>query len=116
MKKYLYGGYNAIHWTEEIFVHKQTEKYGDIIEIIEIKMYHVPISEKNKEGISYSLVCIWNGERIIGFDNCEKHEKDTNFHHKHIRNKIIPYAYVDRWKLLQDFNEDVEKMRKGMFQ
>ena len=88
MEKYLYMGSHTIHGTEEIFVHKQTEKDGDVIEIIEIKIYRVPVSDRNKEGVSYSLVYIRNEQRIIGFDNCEGHEKDGNTHHKHITTTI----------------------------
>ena len=112
MEKYLYKAYNTIYESEEIFVHKQTE--GN--DIIEIKMYRVPISEKNREGISYSLVFVRNEERVVGYDNCEKHEKDGNAHHKHIKDKIVPYVFTDEWKLLQDFNKDVEKTKRELTQ
>lgn len=113
MEKYLYKVYNAIYWTEEIFVHKETNENGIIIDM---KIYRVPISNKNKEGISYSLVYIKDEQRIVGFDDCEGHEKNENRHHKHINGKIIPYEFVDEWKLLSDFNEEVEKVKRGLLQ
>ncbi len=144
MKKYLYGGHHTIYGTEEIFAHKETDENGVIIDV---KIYRVPISNKNKEGISYSLVYIaeaiyfrtfvspqldsertfisseiWfvhyikDEQRIVGFDDCEGHEKNGNRHHKHIIGKIIPYEFVDEWKLLSDFNEEVEKVKRGLLQ
>lgn len=109
MKKYLYKVSNTQYKAEEIFTHKHVEENEDIIEI---KILRVPISDKNKEGISYSLVYIRKGERIIGFDNFEGHEKDGNCHHKHIKDRIVPYEFVDEWKLIGDFNAEVEKIKK----
>ena len=109
MEKYLYKAYNTLHGSEEIFVHKQGEENGDIIEI---RIFRVPISDKNKEGISYSLVYIRNKERIIGFDNFEGHEKEGKRHHKHVKGQIIAYEFVDIWKVINDFNNEVEKIKK----
>ncbi len=91
---------------EEIFTHKHVEENGDIVEM---RILRVPPSEKNKEGICYSLVYIRNGERIVGFDNFEGHEIEGNIHHKHIQGKIVPYIFVDEWKLIEDFNEEVKR-------
>lgn len=113
MEKYLYKGYNTIYGSEEILVHKETEENGVIIEI---RIFRVPISDKNKEGVSYSLVYIRNGERLMGFDNFEGHEKDGKRHHKHVREQIIAYNFVDIWKLINDFNEEVEKVRRGIIE
>lgn len=96
---------------EEIFVHKHIEENGDIIEM---RIFRVPITEKNKEGVSYSLVYIHNGERMIGFDNFEGHETEGNNHHKHIRGRIIPYDFVDEWRLISDFDEEVERVRRSV--
>lgn len=113
MKKYLYKGYNTIYGSREVLVHKQIEENGDIIQI---RIFSVPCSEKNREGVSYTLVYIRNGERLMGFDNFEGHEKDGKRHHKHIREQIIAYTFVDIWRLINDFNEEVEKIRKGVIQ
>lgn len=112
MENYLYKGYHTIYGSEEVLVHKQTEQNGDIIEI---RIYNVPISEKNKEGISYSLVYVRGTERIVGFDNFEGHEKEGMRHHQHKGNKIILYQFTDIWSLVNDFNREVEKIKKGEY-
>lgn len=98
---------------EEIFYHKQIE---DNTDIIEMRIWKVPKSKEYPEGIRYSLVYIRHGKRLVGYDNFGGHSKDGNFHHKHIKNKIIHYDFKDEWKLIEDFNEDVEKIRKGAIQ
>ena len=113
MKKYLYGGYNTLHGSEEVLVHKQAEENGDIIEI---RIFRVPISEKNKDGVSYSLVYVRNGERLMGFDNFEGHEKEGKRHHKHIREETSAYEFIDIWQLINEFNKEVEKIRRGIIQ
>ncbi len=67
--------------------------------------------EINSSGISK---CIKDSKRLIGFDNFEGHKKEENSHHKHIKENIIPYTFVDEWKLIGDFNEEVEKIKKGI--
>lgn len=81
-----------------------------------MKIIRVPKSDKNPEGISYSLVYIRNGKRLLGYDNFEGHEKEGNIHHKHIKDRIIPYEFRDEWKLIEDFNNDVEKIKSGVIQ
>ena len=95
---------------EEVFNHKHLDEDGDITEI---RIFKVKRSANNHEGISYSLVFIRKGERLLGYDNFEGHKKEGNMHHKHVRNRIIPYDFVDEWKLVEDFNEDVEKIKRG---
>lgn len=98
---------------EEIFSHKHVEENGNIIEM---RILKVDSTQKNKEGICYSLVYIHNGERIVGFDNFEGHEMQGNNHHKHIKGKISSYDFVDEWKLIEDFNNEVEKIKRGIVQ
>ncbi len=98
---------------EEIFRHKHIEENGDIIEI---KIIKVPISTQNLEGISYSLVYIRDGKRILGYDNFEGHKKEGSSHHKHINQQVIPNTFIDEWKLIEDFNEDIEKIKQGTIQ
>ena len=92
-----------------IFEHKETAANGDIVEI---HIFEVPKSEKQPEGVSYTMACIRKGERIVGYDNFEGHLFEGSSHHKHILGRILPYAYVDYWKAIGDFYTDVEKERK----
>ena len=94
---------------EIIFHHKCIEDNGDIVEI---KMFKVPKSEKQPEGISYSMVYICNGIRAIGYDNFEGHSEKGSSHHKHTFGKTVPYAFFDEWKAVEDFYLDVEKARQ----
>ena len=98
---------------EEILTHKYTENNGDIIEI---KILKVKKSKQTPEGISYSLVYIRDGKRLIGYDNSKGHIFEGKTHHKHIKNRIIPYDYIDEWKLIEDFNEDIEQINRGTIQ
>ncbi len=74
-------------------------------------VYKVSKSEQNPDGISYSFVFIRDGERLIGYDNFEGHG-EIGRHHKHIKDRIIKYEFVDEWKIFEDFNEDIEKIKK----
>ena len=88
---------------KEVYIYNEELENGDILDI---KMYAIERSKDNPEGLHYSLVCIRNGKRIIGYDNHQKHG-----HHKHIGNKTIPYDFEDEWQLLSDFMKDVEKLK-----
>ncbi len=96
---------------EEIFLHKEVKETGDIIEL---RIFRVPCTEDNPEGISYSCVYIHNGIRLIGYDNFEGHKKEGMRHHKHIKGRMSLYEFVDEWKLIADFNDDVEKIKQGV--
>ena len=89
---------------ELIFEHKHRHKNY----IVEIKIYKVPKDKWHPEGFHYSLVLIKDGKRILGYDNYER-----KGHHIHRYNKELPYEFVDEWKLIGDFNKDVEKITKG---
>lgn len=113
MKKsenYKYGACNTKG--EEFLVYKFTEENGDIVEA---RITKVPISVRFPEGIKYSCVYIRNGKRLIGYDNSEGDQQGPN-HHKHIKDRIAGYEFVDVWKLLEDFNEDIEKIKRGTIQ
>lgn len=92
-------------YTEE-FRHKHKEPNGDIIEM---KFLEVPKSDSNPEGTSYSFVYIRKGKRLVGYDNFEGHG-----HHRHVKDRIEPYDFVDKWELIEDFMEDVNKIRQGV--
>ena len=68
-------------------------------------------SEKQPEGVSYTMVYIRNGERVVGYDNFERHVLGGSSHHKHIGERILLYEFVDYWKAIGDFDADVEKVR-----
>ncbi len=87
-----------------IFDHKHRYKNY----VVQIKIYKVPVDKFHPEGFHYSLVLIKEGKRILGYDN---HEKKG--HHMHKGDKELPYEFVDEWKLIEDFQKDVEKITKG---
>jgi len=95
---------------EEIFIHKHVEDNGDIIEMHILK---VPKTPMRLEGINYSLVYIRKGKRLVGYDNFEGHGEKLR-HHRHVKYHVEPYTFVDEWKLIEDFMEDVEKVRQGV--
>ncbi len=96
--------------TEEIFIHKHVEENGDIIEM---RILKVPKTPRQPEGINYSLVYIRKGKRLVGYDNFEGHGEKLR-HHRHIRDHIEPYIFIDEWKLIEDFMVDVENVKQGV--
>ena len=96
--------------SEVIFAHKHIEDNGDIIEMRIIK---VPKSIAQPEGIVYSLVYIRNNKRIMGYDNFEGHGK-LSPHHRHINERTDAYEFTNEWKLIQDFVEDIDKIKRGI--
>ncbi len=96
--------------SEEVFSNKYREENGDLVEI---HIWEVPTSEENPAGLSYSFAYIRQGERLVGYDNFEGHEH-IGRHHKHLKERIIPYEFKDIWGLFEDFNEDIEKIKKGI--
>ena len=89
---------------EPIFEHKHKDKNC----IVEIKIYKMPKDECHPEGFQYSLALIKDGKRVLGYDN---HERKG--HHVHKGGRELPYKFVDEWKLIEDFQKDVEKITKG---
>jgi len=89
---------------EPIFEHKHIHKNY----IVDIKIYKVPKDKFHPEGFQYSLVLIKDGKRILGYDNHEKRG-----HHIHRGSMEIEYEFVDEWKLIEDFYEEVKKLTKG---
>ena len=94
---------------EKVFSYKETGDNGDITEI---RIWRVEKSEKQPEGVSYSMVYARNGKRIIGYDNFEGHVFEGGSHHKHISGKIFPYEFEDEWKTMEDFYFDIENAKK----
>ena len=91
--------------SELLFYRKNVEKDGDIIEM---KIWKVPVSKSKPHGIKFSLVCIREGNRIIGYDNGE-----GKGYHKHYGNKEYPYHFRAVNTLIEDFYGDVERLKRG---
>jgi hypothetical protein len=72
--------------------------------LVEMKLWSVPVTEHTPCGVKYSLVYIVNGERVIGYDN-ERGKGD----HKHIDGAEAKYVFVDVDLLVEDFYKDVEE-------
>ena len=72
--------------------------------LVETKLWSVPITKHTPYGVKYSFVYIMNGERVIGYDN-ERGKGD----HKHIEGAEIQYVFVDIDQLVNDFVNDVEE-------
>jgi len=88
-----------------IFYRKSVEPNRDIVEM---KIWQVPTSAKNPQGIKYSLVYIKDGKRFMGYDNAE-----GKGHHRHYRNLEKPYEFKGVNTLIENFYADVEAVRKG---
>ncbi|MEO0249806.1 MAG: DUF6516 family protein [candidate division WOR-3 bacterium] len=89
-----------------LFYRKNIEAGGDIVEM---KIWEVPRSSKDALGLKYSLVYIRGGKRLIGYDNAE-----GKGHHRHVGRQEHPYAFRDVEVLIQDFLEDVKKVREDI--
>ena len=89
---------------EPIFEHKHRHKEY----VVEITIYKVPKDQFHPEGFQYSLVLIKDVKRILGYDNHERRG-----YHIHRGDMEIPYKFVDEWKLVEDFQEDVKRITKG---
>jgi len=88
-----------------IFYRKNIERNGDIVEM---RIWRVQSSKRMPSGMKYSLVYISEGKRIIGYDNAE-----GKGHHRPYKNKEFAYDFQDVGNLIQDFYEDVEKVKRG---
>ncbi len=77
------------------------DTYGNIVEM---KIWSVPITEYTPYGVKYSLVYIVNGKRVVGYDN-ERGKGD----HRHIDGEQASYVFIDVDALVDDFIADVEE-------
>ena len=90
---------------ELIFEHKQIDNGY----IIEMRIIRIKKDESYPEGIKYSFVAInrETKERVLGFDN---HERKG--HHFHRLGKEEKYVFKDEWKLIGDFMNEYENIKK----
>lgn len=88
-----------------IFAHRHID--GDFL--IEMTIHRVPKDADYPEGVKYSLVAIdrETGKRLLGFDNHERRG-----HHMHVGRKERAYAFVDEWRLIEDFMKAYERLRR----
>jgi len=84
------------------------DAYGNLVEM---KLWSVPVTEHTPYGVKYSLVYIVNSERVIGYDN-ERGKGD----HKHIGGAETPYIFVDIDMLVNDFANDVEEFIRRQYE
>lgn len=84
--------------SELAFHQKWVEEDGSIVEM---KIWEVSVSEKNPDGVRYSLYWVKGEKTIVGYDN--HHPKG---HHRHYGEKQEPYSFITIEKLIGDFLED----------
>jgi len=75
--------------------------------IVEMKAYAVPKTTTAPHGYKYSLVYIFDGQRLVGYDNHER--KGDHCHHRTVT-RIYTFKSVDR--LIDDFLSDVRAIKK----
>ena len=74
-------------------------------ELVEVKVWEVPMSEDFPEGLKYSFAYIKDSERILGYDN----ERGKS-HHRHFKGKETKIEFENIWKLLEKFKEEVQRL------
>ena len=72
-----------------------------------MKAYQVPRTTSTPHGYKYSLVYIYDGCRLVGYDNHE-HKGD----HRHHRSLTSSYAFLSVDRLIDDFLVDVAAIKK----
>lgn len=72
-----------------------------------MKAYQVPKTISTTHGYKYSLVYIYNGQRLVGYDNHER--KGDHCHH---RSLTTAYAFSSIDRLIDDFLFDVAAIKK----
>lgn len=86
-----------------LFYEKRVEDDGGIIEM---KVWEVPYSHKNPDGVRYSLYWIKDQKILVGYDN--HHPKG---HHRHYGEKQLPYNFMGIKDLIKDFVEDQRRIK-----
>ena len=90
---------------------------GDLEAIF--KVISVAVTPGRPHGLKYTIMLLnAKGERVVCFDNAhavshgsgpgKKNSKQYN--HKHIGNKLTPYAFKDAYTLVADFWKEVDKL------
>ena len=86
-------------------------KHNDNGYLIEIRILRVDKDSDYPEGIKYSLVAIdrKTKNRVLGYDN----ERGKG-HHMHRQGREMPYEFTDEWKLVEDFYNEYEKIKRRL--
>lgn len=88
---------------------------------VALRVKRVPASAAKPHGIDYSLALIGpRDERLVCYDNAHPvkagraagRKKSKAGDHRHIRDRVRPYAYSDAETLMRDFWADVERVLK----
>ena len=82
---------------------KEYDIYGNIVEI---RLWSVPVGQERPLGFKYSLVYIVEGQRVVGYDN-ERGKGD----HKHIDSVEYDYQFISLQQLKVDFHADVTEWK-----
>ncbi len=80
------------------------EKWQADDNIVEIKVWEVPISKDKPHGYKYSLVYIKGSKRILGYDNAE-----GKGDHRHYGQREESYKFKGIDKLFGDFYKDLRR-------
>jgi hypothetical protein len=80
------------------------EMKGD--EIVEIKLWQVPVAADKPHGVKISLVYVRAGQRLVCYDNAE-----GKGYHRHFMGAEQPYHFSDIRLLLSDFKRDLIHIR-----
>lgn len=83
------------------------EKWMKDDNIVEIKVWSVPVTDDKPRGYKYSLVYVKGGHRIVGYDNAEGRGD-----HRHYREREEPYQFTSLDRLIDDFYKDVGRWWK----
>jgi hypothetical protein len=75
-------------------------------EIVEIKIWQTPESPDKPHGVKLSVAYIKGGKRLVGYDNAEQ-----KGYHRHFLGREEPYPFINVWRLLEDFRNDLEEIR-----
>ena len=84
---------------------KYTRPNGNVVEM---KIWKVPVTKNKPHGYKYSLVYIAKGERVIGYDNAE-----GKGDHKHFKGREELYEFKTIDKVIDDFFRDIKEFERS---
>ena len=94
------------HMKAVLILHdKYTRPNGNVVEM---KIWKVPIAKDKLHGYKYSLVYLAKDKRIIGYDNAE-----GKGNHRHFKGKETSYNFRGVTALINDFYADIEKFERS---
>ncbi len=87
-------------------------------EIIDVKLWEVPISKDNPDGVTYSLnYRIFDKSKrdwkaIIRYDNAHKYKNHKTKHHLHLGTEVTEIKFDNLDKLFSELLEIKNKLKK----